>query len=154
MRRVIVTVSVMMFILAGCATLPINGDPNVGTRRVLDPNNPTLISAEVAAEGLGGILALMGLPAVGGIITGAVGIWKGLKPKIVAAQQKANEAERKEALATAAAQTTVDGIEELKRISPDSWEKLKPIYTDMLKTAPSIEAFLRELRGLPVDKPA
>ena len=154
MKRVIVTMAVMVFIVVGCITVPNSGDPNDGTRKVLDPNNPTLVNAEITAEGVGGLIALMGFPAIGGVLTGAVGLWKGLKPKIVEAQKNEVEAERKEALATAAAQTAVDGIERLKTLSPESWTKLKPIYVDMMKTAPLIEAFLRELRGLPVDKQA
>ncbi len=142
----------VVVVLSGCVAVPKSADPNDGTRKVLDPNNPTLKSAEATAEGVGGLIALMGFPALGGLLTGAVGLWKQLKPKIVEAQKKADEAERKEALAQAAAQTMANGIEELKTVSPDSWTKLKPIYVDMLKTAPTIEAFIRELRGLPVDK--
>ena len=152
MKRVFVTMLVMMCIVVGCVTIPNSGDPNEAPRKVLDPNNPTLVNAETTAEGVGGLLALMGFPAVGGLLTGVVGLWKGLKPKIVEAQKKADEAERKELLAQAAAQTMANGIESLKTQSPASWEKLKPIYVDMMKTAPSIEAFIRELRGLPVDK--
>jgi len=153
MRKWLLITLLSIGFMAGCITETIT-DPNSGQSQTvskLDPNNPTLINAETTAEGVGGLLALLGFPAIGGAVTGAVGLWKGIKPKIVKAQEMKIEAERKEALATAAAQAVTDGIEKLKTISPESWEKLKPIYADMMDKAPTIEAFIRELRGLPTD---
>lgn len=152
MKKLLVTIF-CIGLLSGCITETIT-DPNTGQTQTvnrLDPNNPTLVNAETTAEGIGGLLALLGFPAIGGAVTGAVGLWKGIKPKIVEAQEKKVEAERKEALAKAAAQAVTDGVEKLKTISPEAWEKLKPIYTDMMGKAPTVEAFIRELRGLPTD---
>jgi hypothetical protein len=152
MRKWILVTLLSIGFLAGCITETIT-DPNSGqsqTVNKLDPNNPALKATEAAVEGIGNLLLALGVP-IGTLVVGAGSVWKGLKPKIIEAQEKKIEAERKEALAKAAAQAVTDGVEKLKTISPESWEKLKPIYTDLMAKAPTIEAFVRELRGLPVD---
>jgi hypothetical protein len=133
-----------MISLTGCGL--VEKTPEGGTQ--LSPEGIQKIDGVVAiAEPVGNLVTSLGLfwpgaTALGGLIAGVAGTWKKLKPEVEAAKTS-------EALAESAGKAMVLAIEELKKASPDSWEKLKPLLEDFIAAGGTVESFIRALRELP-----
>lgn len=132
--------------LGGCitATDPVTGEKTYA----VDPNSKVVQSAEVAAEGLAAIGPLFGATGglIAGLATGVLAAWRKVKPSLIEAKTKA-------AQYYAATAATVTGIEEFKKTSPDSWEKLGELIDAQLTKQgldpKTIENVIRAIRGLP-----
>lgn len=136
-------VIVMILACSGCMK-EIVTDPNTGettTKYSIDPEKAGNIeSGAEAAQGVAGAVGLV--YPVGTFIAGIIGtglaLWRKYKPALVQAQKK-------QELAYNATTSLVGLIEDLKEISPDTWEKLK----EKLKIGPEVENVIRAIRGLP-----
>ena len=137
MKKVIVCM--MLLIVTGCVT---GIDPNTGaTTYNIDPNAAT--TAEKYVEAGASIMTVLApifpvlYPVL--LITGGVlAAWRKMKPKVVKAQGRAE-------ICHTTVEALVVAIEELKKVSPESWGKLK----DEIKVGPEIENIIRAIRGLP-----
>lgn len=78
---------------------------------------------------------------IGGLLVGAAGAWRKMKPKVI-------EAERNAELATYAGEATAFAIEEFKKANPEEWATLSQILRD--NHGLTVENFYRGLRGLPM----
>ena len=132
-------VCVLALLVVGC----IRGvDPNTGepTWRV-DPN----VAGDIEGYAQTGI-TIMGLlgaffPVLIPATTLAGGIfatWRKMKPKVTAAQTRAE-------LCHTSTASLVTAIDEYKKIDPDGWEKLKA----RIKVGPEVENIIRAIRNLP-----
>ena len=137
-----ILINVVLLVVAGCVT---SLDPETGaTLYSLDPNVVTTI--EPLVEGgltIGVILATLfpGISIITSLVTLATGIfgtWRKLKPQVTKAQDRAT-------LMHTGVTSLVVAIEELKKASPESWEKLK----NKIKVGPEIENIILAIRGLP-----
>jgi len=142
--QVSVVLVIFMVLGAGCGLVQKTQD---GATVVTPEGVKVLDAAAEIAEPAGQLatsLSLLWPPAavLGGILAGAAGTWKKMKPEIVSARNN-------EQLSTAAGKSLVLAIEELKTRSPESWEKLKPLLEDFIRSGGVVENFVRELRGLP-----
>ena len=127
---------ILLCLLAGCAVTPTG-------ETVITPEGVETIDAIAAvAEPLGASLILLwpSLAGVGGILAGAAGAWRKMKPKVVEAQSERDIAE-------AAGEATAYALEEFKKAHPDEWADLSRILGD--HHGPVVESFYRALRGLP-----
>ena len=130
---------VVALVVAGCVT---GTDPNTGAATYhVDPNavakiEPTIETAITIGTLLAPLFPVI-IPALT-LITGGFGIWLKMKPKVTKAQDRAT-------LLHTGVSSLVVAIEELKKISPDGWEKLKT----EIKVGPEIENIIRAIRGLP-----
>lgn len=142
------------WLLCGLLLLPVGGcvtgvDPVTGEKTyAVDPNNKVVLGAEAAAQGataVGGFFGPVG-GLIAGIAAGALGAWRQIKPKLLQARTKAAHY-----YATAAA--TVEGIEQFKTASPESWtllgEKIGEQLTKQGVDPKVIDNVIRALRGLP-----
>ena len=125
-------------------------DPQTGQTLVqIDPKTGEVIDNVVApvATGAAGVLTYMGPVGalVGGLLVGAVGAWRKMKPSLVAAK---TEAEQYYAVAAG----TVEAIEELKKEHPDQWKAMGDYLEKTLAKqnvdVKTIENVIRALRGL------
>lgn len=141
MKRLVITMTIclMLVMSAGCVTTT---DPVTGEKLYsLDPNAVAKIEPVIeTAITVGGMLAplfpfLIPVIALAG---GIFGTWKKIKPQVVKAQNRAT-------LMHTGVSSLVVAIEALKKVSPESWEKLK----DKIKVGPEIENIIRAIRGLP-----
>jgi len=124
-------------------------DPNTGQKKThLDPNSKALQAAEGGVELTGAILPLAG-PAgalIGGLLLGALGAWRKIKPSLTEAKAEAAQYH-------AVAAGTVTALEEWKKLAPTQWDQLGTlIKAQMEKQGISpllVENVIRGLRGLP-----
>lgn len=135
-------VIVMLMLIGGCVKV-VTIDPNgiAHTSYAVDVN------AVTPYEAVGGIgytisMGLSTIWPIAGVIAGIIGTllasWKKYKPQL-------QELQKKESLAYNATTSLVGFIEELKKTSPDVWEKLK----GNLKIGPEVENVIRAIRGKP-----
>lgn len=117
---------------------------------IVDPNAVAKIEAGVdAGAAMSQLLApLIGPFAYlisGGLLT-ALGIWRRVKPQIMAAKGEA-------VVANSTSFAIVEAIELLKKDHPETWAQLSPKITEMVAKSgmnPTIiENVIRGLRGLP-----
>ena len=138
MKKVIV-MCMMLLVVAGCVS---GTDPNTGEKTWhVDPN--AAATAEKYVETGTSIMTVLApvfpvlYPVL--LITGGVlAAWRKMKPKVTKAQDRAT-------LMHTGVSSLVVAIEELKKASPESWEKLK----EEIKVGPEIENIIRAIRGLP-----
>jgi hypothetical protein len=128
--------------LAGCGLMQTQDD---GTFVVDVEKVEQLDAAATTAEAAGqiAILSSMWLPVlgpIGGLLVGAAGAWRNMKPKVEQAQSEAE-------IATAAGEATSSAIDAFKEKYPDDWAKLEAFF--MKYHGQSAENFYRGLRGLP-----
>lgn len=136
MKRLI---PLFLLVCAGCTS-----------QGTLDPNTVAAIEQGVnGASGLATALApLLGPTAliVGSALATALGVWRKLKPRYMAAENKAE-------LANAVSGSIVDAIDILKKDHPAEWDKLRPLVVEALRhsniDAKVLENVIRGLRGLP-----
>ena len=138
---------IVLLFLAGCKVA--TNEEGKKTYQ-LDPN--TTASVETGAEGAAGILTVL-TPFLGpsatiaatGILT-ALGVWRKLKPRFVAAQDKAT-------MAHTVAGSLVGSIEILKKSYPEDWKHLEPTIVSTLEASgvdtQVLDNVIRGLRGLP-----
>jgi len=129
----------LVTLMAGCATTPA-GDTVVKPEAIEAIDNAALI-----AEPLAQSVTAMGLvwpPAalIGGILAGMVGVWRKMKPELVAAQSEAD-------LGALAGEATAAALEAFKNRYPEEWSTLSNYLRD--NHGPTVENFYRTLRGLP-----
>jgi len=130
---------VVALVVAGCVP---GTDPNTGAKTWrFDPN--AAATAEKYVETGTSIMTVLApifpvlypvLLITGGVLAG----WRKMKPKVTKAQNRAE-------LCHTAIESLVVAIEELKEVSPESWEKLK----EKIKVGPEIENIIRAIRLLP-----
>lgn len=139
MKKARLTICVVGLLLAGCVT---STDPNTGAALYsLDPNAVASIERYVETGLTLGSVAGAIFPVILPFVTLAGGIfvaWKKIKPQVVKAQNRAT-------LMHTGVTSLVVAIEELKKVSPEAWEKLKA----EIKIGPEIENIIRAIRGLP-----
>lgn len=142
MKKMLI-VMIMLLACSGCMKEIIT-DPNTGeatTKYSIDAEKAEKIeSGAEAAQGVAGAVGLV--YPVGTFIAGVIGtglaLWRKYKPALIQAQKK-------EEIAYNATTSLVGLIEDLKEVSPDTWEKLKK----KLKIGPEVENVIRAIRGLP-----
>lgn len=133
------------FFLAGCDLMQTQPDGSV----VVDPQKVEKIDQIAAATEAAGQVSLISstwlpiLGPIGGLLVGAAGAWRKMKPQVEQAQSEAE-------IATSAGQATATAIEEFKKKFPDEWERLEVMFEKY--QGPEIENFYRALRGLPSKK--
>ena len=145
MKESMIVIAVLTALLVGgCGLVQTTED---GQKIVTEKGAQVADTAAAIAEPAGALatsLSLFWPPAavLGGLLAGAAGAWKKLRPQII-------EAESYSAISSASGKAIVLAIEKLKEESPESWEKLKPYLEDFIASGGIIENFVRELRGLP-----
>jgi hypothetical protein len=141
--------------MTGCIKT-ISIDPNTGlatTHYAVDAN--VVAKAEKPVEGTITLLTVLATiwpdlipPTILMILASIFGTWLKIKPKLTAAQTRAQ-------IAYNASAATILGIEEFKKAAPDQWDKLcqqlEAIKAKIIKPEDAliIENFIRGLRGLP-----
>ena len=138
MKARLIICMMALLVVVGCVTSidPVTGETLYG----LDPNAVKIEPVVETVITIGTLLAPlfpMIIPALT-LITGGFGIWLKMKPQITKAQNRAT-------LLHTGVSSLVMAVEELKKISPDGWEKLKT----EIKVGPEIENIIRAIRGLP-----
>lgn len=104
-----------------------------------------VVAIDTAAEAAPGIAALLAIffPAlypVIGVVAGAAGAWRTMKPKVTAAKTEAG-------VYHAATESLVSAIEQYKADNPEAWETLRAKLGDNI--GDNTEAVIRAIRGLP-----
>jgi hypothetical protein len=129
---------------AGCIT---GTDPVTGEKTYsVDPNAAGKV--EAVAQAVGSLTPLLGPTGalVGGVILGAVGAWRKVKPSLTEARTQADHYH-------AATTATVEALEQFKESSPEAWTKLGELIDDRLSKQgidpKTIENVIRAIRGLP-----
>jgi hypothetical protein len=141
MRKIymIYPIIVVMVVLAGCVVAP-TGEA-VLTPEAIETIDAVAVAAEPAGQ-LAVALSMFWPPAaiLGGILAGAAGAWKKMKPELITAQNHAD-------LGMKAGEATASAIEEFKKQHPDEWS----MFSDYLNSyhGVTVENFYRALRGLP-----
>lgn len=142
-KRWLVVVCVLS-LTAGCVT---GVDPNTGEKTyAVDPNAAG--SVEAVAQAVGSLTPLLGPTGalVGGVILGAVGAWRKVKPSLTQARTQADHYH-------AATTATVEALEQFKEASPEAWTKLGELIDDRLSKQgidpKTVENVIRAIRGLP-----
>ena len=79
------------------------------------------------------------LGPVAGILLGAAGVWKKMRPQVQTAKDTAE-------LATAAGEATAGAIEQFKEQYPDEWTHLEELFVKY--HGQEVENFYRALRGV------
>ena len=130
---------VLALLVVGCVT---SLDPETGEKLYgLDQNTVGGIESLVETSlTIGTVLAVlfpMIIPALT-LAGGIYGTWKKIKPQVVKAQDRAT-------LMHTGVTSLVVAIEQLKKQSPETWEKLKKL----IKVGPEIENIILAIRGLP-----
>ena len=139
----VLLVCLMLGLMVGCVKSTVV-DPNTGKEVTTYKLDSTKVEGvENAAEAAQGIAGASGIiwpigTAIASIIGTGLAMWRKYKPKLVAAQTA-------EELSYTTAETAINVIEDLKEMSPETWEKLKA----KIKIGPEIENAIRAIRGLP-----
>ena len=139
-----VLVVCVLSLTAGCVT---SVDPATGEKTyAVDPNMSTQV--EGVAQAVGSLASLLGSTGalVGGVILGAVGAWRKVKPSLTEAR---TQAEHYHAATTA----TVEAIEQFKESAPEAWTQLGELIDGRLSKQgidpKTVENVIRAIRGLP-----
>ena len=139
-KRHVLAAAFILF-MAGCSLMELQPDGSYA------PNPDTVATVDAiadVAEPAAGVLTALGLwnpllAGAGGVLAGAVGAWRNLRPKLQTVQDDAE-------LATAAGEATAEAIEQFKGQYPDQWKALEEVLSKY--HGPSVENFYRALRGL------
>jgi hypothetical protein len=132
--------------VAGCVETV---DPITGEERVaLDPNATAVVVTEQVAKGVSGVAPLFGTVgiAIGSVLTGVLGAWYRIKPRLTAAKSEAAQYH-------AVAASTVEALEAFKVSNPEQWAQLGTLISEQLTRQgvdpKVVENVIRALRGLP-----
>ena len=131
--------------LSGCVTNPETGAVSMTPEsvEVVDSvADTTEAVVPVAAAGASAIFPVLTpiFTGIAGLILAGIGVWRTLKPQLVA------ETEAKQKYYDVAA-AIVAGIENFKEASPETWAKLEVKLAQAI--GPKAENVIRALRGLP-----
>ena len=144
MKTKLIVLATVVFLLTGCSSW-LSKNPETGESYIKPEVIETIDEAASTVATVGEISSAASvwyppLAAIGGLLAGLGGAWAKIRPKLIEAQDEAE-------LGLIAGEATAETIEKFKEQYPDEWKKLEELFSKY--HGPTVEAFYRELRGLP-----